>query len=129
VEEENNKVAFDGRLQFYPLLKEHHIDIKNFSREGNTEGMFKSIRILISLVSPYISNKSKEKVKNLIKKCQELKKRNRKQDNLRMQEEYENKVFQLYDEVCQASKELMLPIQDKESDEYDWEEHDRKSDL
>ena len=133
-EDSYNKPKFDGRLEYYKVLKEYLTTFGIAQIQNNYTIMLRTIEGMYFMSFPFIRKANADNLKKDITKAWQLVAINKKNTVSRepIRRELEHLMFKMKEDVFFTMKDLLLPVNeiDPEHDEKSFiEQFERESDL
>jgi len=128
------KPGYDGRLEYFKVLKDYMINIANAQFMGDFAAWLRLLRGMFALVQPYINPVDATKINAMITTIRQqyttinsdtIHGCNKKVINGFL----DNKLQTLMELLYTSSKHLLLPTQPVDDDEYDFDSFAKGSDL
>lgn len=127
--EDFKKPAYDGRQHYYTIMFGHLFNASDSLSNGDLLNAWRGLRLAYGM-NPYLKGRHELKVKlNQIHTDIITMKKNGIRDDFRVLG-VEVALYELFDELHDAAKHMLLPVgMDEDSDDWDFEEFERRSGI
>ena len=124
------KVSYDGRLQYYEVLKKHMSVLAEICTAGDHKTWVRVLAAMASLVKSFMKKEEAEQIQSMINECYDAVLSFPNNSRIRgfsiLEKKLDQKLQQTQDKLYYFIKPMLVPVGEEEDDEFDIEKFMRE---